>query len=189
MLILVGALLAAASLAMSARAQSNIVYAAEFNQSANRFGTINLLNGNFTQIASIGSTLINDIAYCPTNGMLYGISNTTALVTFNQTNGVVTTVANLSVSSIESLAFRPSDGVLFGCTQSKLYTINPANGTATSVGSFGSPPNLGTTGQTSALHRTGIFTSVIRAQTPIFIGLTLRTARRRGWEKPSATPT
>ena len=147
MLILVGALLAAASLAMSARAQSNIVYAAEFNQSANRFGTINLLNGNFTQIASIGSTLINDIAYCPTNGMLYGISNTTALVTFNQTNGVVTTVANLSVSSIESLAFRPSDGVLFGCTQSKLYTINPANGTATSVGSFGSPPNLGTTGQ------------------------------------------
>ena len=143
---LVGALLAAGSLAMSARAQNNVVYAAEFNQSANRFGTINLLNGNFTQIASIGSTLINDIAYCPTNGMLYGISNTTALVTFNITNGAITTIGSL-VSGIESLAFRPSDGVLFGCTQSKLYTINPANGTATSVGSFGSPPNLGTTGQ------------------------------------------
>ena len=93
MLILVGALLAAGSLAMSARAQSNVVYAVEYNQSTNRFGTINLLNGNFTKISSIGSALINDIAYCPTNGMLYGISNTTALVTFNETNGAITRVA------------------------------------------------------------------------------------------------
>ena len=50
MLILVGALLAAGGLAMSAQAQSNIVYAAEYNQSTNRFGTINLLNGNFTKL-------------------------------------------------------------------------------------------------------------------------------------------
>ena len=42
MLILVGALLTAGSLAMSARAQSNLVYAVEFNQSNNRFGTIDL---------------------------------------------------------------------------------------------------------------------------------------------------
>ena len=56
MLILVGVLLTAGSLAMSARAQSNLVYAAEYNQSTNRFGTINLLNGNFTEIASLGST-------------------------------------------------------------------------------------------------------------------------------------
>ena len=144
MLFLVGALLAAGSLAMSARAQSNVVYAAEYNQSTNRFGTINLLNGSFTKISSFGSALINDIAYCPTNGVLYGISNTTALVTFNQTNGTITTVASLSVGSIESLAFRPSDGALFGATSSKLYTINPANGTATSVGSYGSPHNLNT---------------------------------------------
>ena len=145
MLILVGAPLVAGSLAMSARAQSNIVvYAAEYNQSTNRFGTINLLNGTFTKISSFGSALINDIAYCPTNGMLYGISNTTALVTFNQTNGAITKVANLSTNTIESLAFRPRDGVLFGATSSKLYTINPANGTATLVGSYGTPKNLGT---------------------------------------------
>ena len=121
-------------LAMSARAQSNVVYAVEYNQSTNRFGTIDLLSGNFTRIASIGSAMINDIAYCPTNGTLYGISNTTALVTFNKTNGAITKVANLSVGSIESLAFRPSDGALFGATSEQLYTINPANGTATLVG-------------------------------------------------------
>ena len=145
MLILIGALLAAGSLAMSAQAQSNVVvYAAEYNQSTNRFGTINLLNGSFTKISSIGATLINDIAYCPTNGMLYGISNTTALVTFNQTNGTMTKVANLSVTGIESLAFRPSDGMLFGATSSKLYTVNPISGTATLVGNYGSPKNLGT---------------------------------------------
>src|ERR1035441_8433447 len=98
MLFLFGALLAAGGLAMSARAQSNVVYAVEFNQSTNRFGTIDLLNGSFTRIASIGSTLINDIAHCPTNGILYGISNTTALVTFDKTNGTLTRVANFSVS-------------------------------------------------------------------------------------------
>jgi len=148
MLIILGALLVADSLALSARAQNNVVvYAAQYNQPTNFFGTINLLNGNFTTIASMGKATINDIAYCPTNGVVYGISNSSALVTFNITNGAITRVANLSVSGIESLAFRPSDGALFGATQSKLYTINPANGTATSVGSYGSPRNLGTTGQ------------------------------------------
>ena len=146
MLFLVGALLAAGSLAMSARAQSNVVvYAAEYNQSTNRFGTINLLNGTFTKISSFGSALINDIAYCPTNGMLYGISNTTALVTFNNTNGIITRVAAFSVKGIESLAFRYSDGVLFGATHTNLYRINPATGGTTNVGSFGSPHNLGST--------------------------------------------
>ena len=145
MLFLVGALLAAGGLAMSARAQSNVVYAVEYNQSTNRFGTINLLNGTFTKISSIGTTLINDIAYCPTNGTLYGISNTTVLVTFNKTNGTIISVAAFSVKGIESLAFRYSDGVLFGATHTNLYRINPATGSATNVGSFGSPHNLGST--------------------------------------------
>src|ERR1700690_992710 len=91
-LILVGALLATDGLILSVQAQSNVVYAAEYNQSTNRFGTINLLNGTFIKISSFGNTLINDIAYCPTNGTLYGISNTTALVMFNKTNGAITTI-------------------------------------------------------------------------------------------------
>ena len=169
MLMILGALLVADGLATSARAQSSLVYAAEYNQPTNRFGTINLLNGNFTMIASIGNALINDIAYCPTNGVVYGISNSTTLVTFNKTNGAITKVANLSVSGIESMAFRPSDGVLFGATQSKLYTINPANGTATSVGSYGSPRNLGTTGQNIRFAQDGnLYVSNTSTNTDIY---------------------
>jgi MBG domain-containing protein/YDG domain-containing protein/immunoglobulin I-set domain protein len=146
-LFLFGTLLTIGDLAISARAQSYLVYAAEYGQANNLFGTIDLLNGNFTKISSIGKTKINDIAYCPANGIMYGISNTTALVTFNTTNGTITEVASLSVNGIESLAFRPSDGVLFGATQTNLYTINPANGSATLVGSYGNPHNLDGTGQ------------------------------------------
>jgi len=166
---LVGVLLAAGSLAMSARAQSNVVYAVEYKQSTNRFGTINLLNGSFTQISSVGAALINDIAYCPTNGMLYGISNTTALVTFNKTNGAISTVAKLSVSGLESLAFRPSDGVLFGASQSTLYTITLASGNAKSVGNFGSPKNLGTTGQNIRFAQDGnLYVSNTSTNTDIY---------------------
>jgi hypothetical protein len=182
MLVLAGALLAAGSLAMSARAQSNVVYAVEYKQSTNRFGTIDLLNGNFTKISSFGAALINDIAYCPTNGTLYGISNTTTLVTFNKTNGALIRVASLSVSGIQSLAFRPSDGALFGATQSRLYTINPANGTATSVGIYGSPTNLGTTGQNIRFAQDGnLYVSNTSTNTDIYrINTTNGAATRMG---------
>ena len=145
---LFGALLAAGSLAMSARAQSNLVYACEYNLTTNRFGRVDLLNGKFTQISSIGGTLVNDVAYCPTNGMLYGITNTTYLVTFNKTSGAITRVGSMGANNaIESLAFRPSDGRLFGASHTGLFTINPATGAATSVGNFGSASNLNTGGK------------------------------------------
>ena len=145
-LFLVGFLLAAGSLAMSARAQ-NDVYAVEFLGS-NRFGTINLMNGNFTEISSLSGTY-NDIAYAP-DGSLFGLYNNGAsLVTFDKTTGAVTPVAPLSVPGIESIAFRPSDGALFGvglsvigAPQDGLYTINPTTGEATLVGSFGNAYNL-----------------------------------------------
>jgi hypothetical protein len=135
-------ILAASCLAVSTRAQSNTVYAVEFNQSNNRFGTIDLLNGNFTLIANLGGTLYNDIAYCPTNGVLYGVQNFTDLVTFDKTTGAVTTIGTLSVSGIESIAFRPSDGVLFGATGNGLYTIDTTTGQATFVGYYGEAYHL-----------------------------------------------
>jgi hypothetical protein len=169
MLMIAGALLVADGLATPARAQGNVVYAAEYNQPTNHFGTINLLNGNFVKIASIGSAKINDIAYCPTNGVLYGISNSAVLVTFNMTNGAITKVANLSTNNIESLAFRPSDGKLFGATQSKLYTINPVSGTATSVGSYGSPNNLNSAGQNIRFAQDGnLYVSNTSTNTDIY---------------------
>ena len=165
---LFGALLATVSLAVSARAQSNVVFAVEFNQSNNRFGTIDLWNGNFTLITNIGGTLINDLAYCPTNGMLYGIVNSTTLVTFNKTTGAITNIGNFN-ASIQSLAFRYSDGVLFGATQTGLYIINTVTGAATLVGSFGSPRNLGTQGQNIRFAQDGnLYVSNTSANTDIY---------------------
>jgi hypothetical protein len=48
---------------MSVQAQSSGVYAAEYNQATNRFGTIDLVSGNFTRISSMGRALINDIEF------------------------------------------------------------------------------------------------------------------------------
>ena len=138
MLVLVGTLLAVGSLAMSARAQ-NDVYAVEFNTGDNGFGIINLMNGDFTQISDLGSTLYNDIAYAP-NGTLYGLANNGAsLVTFDSATGDVTPVASLGGSGIESIAFNPNNGALFGASESGLYTIDPTTGQASYIGDFGSP--------------------------------------------------
>jgi hypothetical protein len=109
-------------------------YALEFNQSNNRFGTINLLTGGFTQLGTEGGTLFNDIAASP-DGELYGIINTTSLVTLNTSNGEVMSSVNFNVGGIESLAIAP-DGTLYGATQGALYNINPVTGVATLVGTF-----------------------------------------------------
>jgi hypothetical protein len=109
-------------------------YALEFNQSNNRFGTINLLTGGFTQLGTEGGTLFNDIAASP-DGELYGIINTTSLVTMNTNNGAVSSSVNFNVGGIESLAMAP-DGTLYGATQDALYKVNPVTGVATLVGTF-----------------------------------------------------
>ena len=141
MWLLVGIVLVAGSSAVSVRAQSNIVYAVEFNTSDNLFGTINLMNGDFTEISDLGSAIYNDIAYSP-DGTLYGLANNGAsLVTFDSTSGAATTVASLDVPGLESIAYAP-DGTLFGAAQSGLYTLDPTTGASTYIGSFGDPYNL-----------------------------------------------
>jgi hypothetical protein len=113
---------------------SQTVYAMQFDQSANLFGTIDLLNGSFTQLGNEGSTLFNDIAAAP-NGTLYGIINTAQLVTLNPASGAILTTVSFNVSGIESLSVS-AGGTLYGATQSALYTINPGNGLATLIGNF-----------------------------------------------------
>jgi hypothetical protein len=111
-----------------------LAYAVQFNQSTNLFGTINLLNGSFIRLGSEGSTLFNDIAAAP-DGTLYGIINSSSLVTLNTANGAVLNNVSFNVSGIESLAISPG-GALYGATQSALYTINPLTGQATLIGNF-----------------------------------------------------
>ena len=119
-------------------------YALEFNQANNRFGTINLLTGDFTQLGSEGGTLFNDIAAAP-GGALYGIINSTSFVTLNANNGTVMSSVNFNVAGIESLAIAP-DGTLYGASQGALYTINPVNGIATLIGNFNNSV-IGNSGQ------------------------------------------
>jgi DNA-binding beta-propeller fold protein YncE len=139
--------LAAGSLAMSVRAQNN-VYAVEFNTGNNRFGVINLMNGNFTEISSLGGTLYNDIAYAP-DGSLFGIANNgSSLVAFDKTDGTVTTVASLNVPGLESIAFDPNNGVLFGAAFIPLIPppgLSPLSGVSATL-------------TTSTLRRTSVLT-------------------------------
>jgi hypothetical protein len=121
-----------------------MAFAMEFNQGNNRFGTMNLLTGAFTQMGSEGGTLFNDIAAAP-DGSLYGIINLTSLVSLDTNNGAVMSSANFNVSGIESLAFAP-DGTLYGATQGALYRVNPFTGIATLVGSFNNSV-IGNSGQ------------------------------------------
>jgi len=111
-----------------------LAYAMQFNQRNNQFGTINLLTGSFTVLGREGRTLFNDIAASP-NGRLYGVVNSTSLVTLNTNNGAVLSSLNFNVSGIESLAIA-SDGTLYGATQGALYRINPVSGLATLIGNF-----------------------------------------------------
>jgi len=123
-----------------ARAQ-NDVYAVEFNTGNNRFGILNLLDGSFTQIASLGGALYNDIA-CAPDGTLFGLADSGAsLVVFDKTTGAVNIIASLNVPGLESIAFAP-DGTLFGAAQTGLYIIDPTTGASTFIGGFGSPYNL-----------------------------------------------
>lgn len=124
-----------AGLMLSASAASaQQAYAMEFNQGNNLFGTVNLLDGSFTQLGSEGGTLYNDIAAGPA-GTLYGIINSSSLVTINPNNGTTLGGISFSVGGIESLAISPG-GTLYGATQGSLYTINTANGQASLVGNF-----------------------------------------------------
>ena len=138
------AALAGLMLFTSTSAFGQQAYALEFNQANNRFGTINLLTGSFTQLGTEGGTLFNDIAAAP-NGALYGIINTTSLVTMNTNNGIVSSSVNFNVGGIESLAIAP-EGTLYGATQGALYKVNPVTGIATLVGSFNNSV-IGNSGQ------------------------------------------
>ena len=121
-----------------------LVYAMQFNQNNNRFGTINLLTGSFTRLGNEGGTLFNDIAAAP-NGRLYGIVNSTSLVTLNTNNGAVLSSVSFNVTGIESLAIAP-DGTLYGASQGALYRINPVSGLTTLVGNFNNSV-IGNSGQ------------------------------------------
>ena len=132
------------STAFPEAARAQYAFALEFNQGNNRFGSVNLVNGSFTQLGNEGSVLFNDIAVSPA-GTIYAIENTSSLVTLDPANGNILTSLNFNVGGIESLAFN-SQGNLYGATQGALYTIDPSTANATFIGNFNNSL-LGNSGQ------------------------------------------
>jgi hypothetical protein len=137
-------LILAGLMGFTSAASAQDAYAIEFNQSDNLFGTVNLLDGCFTPLGDENNTLFNDVAAAP-DGTLYGIVNSSALVTLNPANGSILNSVPFSVGGIESLAIAPN-GTLYAATQSSLYTVNAATGQAALVGAFNNSL-LGNSGQ------------------------------------------
>jgi hypothetical protein len=104
---------------------------------------------DFVAIQGSGLTgNIDDLAYEPATETLYAISSRDGrddhLIRINPTTGAATVIGPTGVSTMEGLAFAPN-GVLYGSTgthdqvtptSDRLWTIDPATGSATLVGAF-----------------------------------------------------
>lgn len=97
-------------------------------------GTSTFVN---TTLDNIGPITVDGLAFNPTNGLLYALTDAdTRLYTLNPTSGFLTPVGELGVTpngGTGALAFDPA-GNLFGVINNRLYNISPTTGAATVVG-------------------------------------------------------
>lgn len=97
-------------------------------------GTSSFVN---TTLDSVGPITVDGLAFSPTNGLLYALTDVDSqLYTLNPANGFLTPVGELGVvnnGGTGALAF-DSTGALFGVINNRLYNINPATGAATVIG-------------------------------------------------------
>jgi hypothetical protein len=113
--------------------------------------TVNLETGAATAVGAIGSGLtIKGLSAVPVQRTLYALDAAgTSLVTINPatlgTNPTPTAITGLaSGQTLTSIDFRPNTGQLYGATAGgQLYTIDPATGAATAVGSGFTPALTG----------------------------------------------
>jgi len=97
-------------------------------------GTSTFVN---TTLDSIGPITVDGIAFHPTNGLLYALTDADSrLYTLNPANGFLSPVGELGVvnnGGFGALAFNSSGG-LFGVINNRLHTINTTTGAATVIG-------------------------------------------------------
>lgn len=90
-----------------------------------------------TTADSLGPVTVDGMAFSPTNGLLYALTDAdTRLYTLNPQTGVLTPVGELGVtpqSGYGTLAFE-SNGTLFGVIDNRLYSISTVTGAATIIG-------------------------------------------------------
>lgn len=127
-------------------ADNSQAFAVTNNASVSTLYSINLTTGKATDLGDFGASIIG-IAF-KTNPIAYAVS-ATELFRFNPTTGTSTsaTLTGLLASeTIVGMDFRPATGQLYAITnQSRLVTVNPANGALTAVGAVLSPAISGTT--------------------------------------------
>lgn len=101
--------------------------------------SVNLGNGNLTQLGFLGVDLPHGAAVDPQTGVLYVASDVgtdTLLYTASKTNGVTTLVGSMGQTHIGALDFDPITGVLWGAygyaeATGQLFTIDTSTGLAT----------------------------------------------------------
>jgi len=106
------------------------LYAAGATGSSESFGTINPVDGTYTEISSssIGCT---DIAFDPTDGTLY-CQHKTELYSLDKTTGVANHIGTVGLGNPKgnAIAISPS-GILYYGNQTGLYTVDKTNGSVT----------------------------------------------------------
>lgn len=105
--------------------------------------SIDMNTGAATYVGDIGFNQVYALAF-NNSGMLYGVDGGGNLITIDKTTGAGTQVGSTGQIFVFDIAFRPEDNVLFAVETgtSSLFTINPATGVASLVGSYGSTTNL-----------------------------------------------
>lgn len=109
---------------------------------ADRLGLLRLdtSNGRGSSIGQLGFDQLDDIAYNPASGVLYGVvsdSDGGKLITIDLATGTATPVGSLGISCcVDGLAFKPSNGALYALDTAtgNLLSINVNTGAASVVG-------------------------------------------------------
>ncbi len=116
----------------------------------NEFGTIDAGTGAFTFISS-APYRVHGMAFHPVTGVLYAVPQTGELHAVNTSTGEFTFVGYNGIALL-SLEFLP-DGTLLGSGNGSLYSIDPASGAATFIGSTNVGTLIGLEGISSADSR------------------------------------
>lgn len=110
-------------------------------------GVVDLTTGAVTFIGEhVISQNIFGLAYDSLDDVLFGSDiESVSLVTLNRATGEATVVGPFSIGgdNINGLAFDPASDTLYGVSDTTLYTIDQAAGTATAVGAHGAGDGLG----------------------------------------------
>lgn len=120
--------------------------AVTYNNNISNLYTVNLTTGKAEKVGIFGLAVIG-IAF-KTNPVAYAASSDNKLYRFDPTNPTMNSVnftGLLTSETVVGLDFRPANGTLFAITnQSRLLTINTANGQVTAVGTGLTPALSGT---------------------------------------------